>query len=300
MNKVSPTANPRTKRCLNIKRNMTLGIDIGISATKIIALDNEIPLYPELWKGFSAEQLSGYLGRHGIDASTISRISATGVGSRQLSSSVMGIPVHVIDEFSANAQSARWACDETHFIVISIGTGTSFVLIDGETSRHLGGCALGGGSLDGLRRMLFPGSDFSQFEALARAGSLAAVDLCIGDISDQALPNLPLQTTAANLAKANDTTTQADVAAGIENLVLQNIGVMAHLAGAGFDIKKFLIIGRTATLPHAREIFSRLESLYGISFRIPDLPEFMTALGAAKFRIESRGDNRELKLCLKD
>ena len=181
----------------------------------------------------------------------------------------------------ANAKAARWLCKDETFIVVSLGTGTSFVLLDGPTSKHLGGSALGGGSLYGLFRLMLPGIDYSQFRSLAAKGSLSNIDLEIRDVSKEALPNLPLDVTATNFGKAKPDSKPEDIAAGLVNLVLQNIGVMAHLAGKGFGIRTFVCIGRMTTLPHVREIFDRLERLYKIHLLIPKDATFMTAIGAA-------------------
>jgi type II pantothenate kinase len=56
---------------------------------------------------------------------------------------------------------------------------------------------------------------------------------------------------------------------------------MAHLAGRGYGIKTFVFIGRMTTLPHAREIFDRLERLYQIHLLVPEDATYMTAIGAA-------------------
>lgn len=264
---------------------MILGIDLGISATKIVALADNKPFGQEIWEGqFSETRLKDYLLRQDISADDLAHIALTGVGSDQFGDSILGIPTLRIDEFDANACAARWFCKEERFIVVSLGTGTSFVLIDGMKSKHLGGSALGGGSLYGLFSLMLPGADYSEFRSLAAQGSLANIDLNIGDVTKEALPNLPLDVTATNFGKASATSRREDIVAGLVNLVLQNIGVMAHLAGKGFGIKTFIFIGRMTTLPHAREIFDRLETLYGIRLLVPDDATFMTAIGAAMSR----------------
>ncbi len=261
---------------------MNIGIDLGISATKIISLNGKETSCEEIWEDrFSENKLQDYLKRHHIEATDIEHFALTGVGNDQFGDSLLGIPAIHVDEFDANAKAARWLCKDETFIVVSLGTGTSFVLLDGPTSKHLGGSALGGGSLYGLFRLMLPGIDYSQFRSLAAKGSLSNIDLEIGDVSKEALPNLPLDVTATNFGKASPDSKPEDIAAGLVNLVLQNIGVMAHLAGKGFGIRTFVCIGRMTTLPHVREIFDRLERLYKIRLLIPKDATFMTAIGAA-------------------
>lgn len=51
--------------------------------------------------------------------------------------------------------------------------------------------------------------------------------------------------------------------------------------GSGRDIKTFVVIGRMTTLPHATEIFDRLNKLYGVNFILSNQSTHMTAIGAA-------------------
>lgn len=259
---------------------MRLGIDIGISSTKVVAVDGG---------DIRCISLSD---SHGYDANSIrdllssldslpEELSVTGVGSQSIGSDIMGVPVVHVDEFTANAQAARHIMPDSPCIAVSIGTGTSFVLVNEEGERHLGGSALGGGTLNGLIAGMLPGRTFAEFLSLAGEGNLANIDLQIGDVCETALPNLPMDTTASNLFKRSQNDHPSDIAAGIVNLVLQNIGVMANLAGTGLGIHDFVILGRLATLPGSHGIFSRLEQLYGIRILVPQDPAFQTAIGAA-------------------
>ena len=88
---------------------MNVGIDLGISATKLILLDKDSFWGKEIWEdSFSEEKLADYLMRHGIAKSDVHRIALTGVGSDQFGNSLLGIPAIHVDEFDANARAARW------------------------------------------------------------------------------------------------------------------------------------------------------------------------------------------------
>lgn len=259
---------------------MKIGIDLGISATKIVALEGEQPIQKVLIDHpVTPDELEKWLVENGLAEGNT--LAVTGVGSKNIGGLLAGMPVTHADEFEANACASRWYCQEDRFIVVSMGSGTSFVLIDGGTSTHIGGSALGGATLNGLLSLLLPGTDYTQFRALAEKGKLSRIDLQIGDVSKVALPHLPLDTTASNLGKAGKDSSPEDIAAGLVNLILQNIGVMANLAGSGRGITTFLMIGRMTTLPQSREIFDRLEALYGIRLMVPKMAVYMTAFGAA-------------------
>lgn len=263
---------------------MILGIDIGISTTKFAIIDEngESVFHAMKAEPMSIEKLEWYietllcLGRFVIDT-----IAVTGVGAKKIGDTLYKRPVIHVDEFEANSLSAQQFIDKDRFIVVSMGTGTSFVLADNGTYTHIGGSALGGGTLQGMMNLLMPGMKFFEFRELAKEGDLANIDLQIKDVSPVELPNLPMDTTAANFGKVKKKPAKADLAAGLVNLVLQNVGVMANLAGKGRGIDTFCFIGLMCSLPHSRDIFDRLEKLYDIHILVPDHPETFTALGAA-------------------
>lgn len=263
---------------------MILGIDLGISTTKFALIDSNGEAFFHQMKPepMTIEKLEWYIetmmlfGRYKIDS-----IAVTGAGAKKIGDTLYKRPVIHVDEFEANSLSAQKFIDKERFIVVSIGTGTSFVLAENGTYTHIGGSALGGGTLQGMMNLLMPGMEFFEFRMLAKEGNLSNIDLQIKDVSPVELPNLPMDTTAANFGKVKEEPEKADLAAGLINLVLQNVGVMANLAGKGRGIDTFCFIGLMCTLPQNRDIFHRLEQLYDIQILVPEHPETFTALGAA-------------------
>lgn len=263
---------------------MILGIDIGISTTKFSLIDeNGDAVFHEMKaEPMSIEKLEWYietmmcLGRFKIDT-----IAVTGVGAHKIGDTLYKRHVIHVDEFEANSLSAQKFINKDRFIVVSMGTGTSFVLADNGTYTHIGGSALGGGTLQGMMNLLMPGMKFYEFRELAKEGDLSNIDIQVKDVSPVELPNLPMDTTASNFGKVKVEPEKADLAAGLVNLILQNVGVMANLAGKGRGIDSFCFIGLMCTLPKSREIFDRLENLYGIHILVPEHPETFTAFGAA-------------------
>lgn len=82
-----------------------------------------------------------------------------------------------------------------------MGTGTSFVKIDGDKVQHIGGLGIGGGTLQGLSRLLLKTHDIHQVSELAEKGDVTRVNLQIGDICNTALPDLPVSATASLFGK---------------------------------------------------------------------------------------------------
>ena len=125
----------------------------------------------------------------------------TGVGSAFVDSPLYGLPTDKVDEFIANGLGARHATDIDQLIVVSMGTGTSFVRISGEKIEHIGGMAIGGGTLQGLSRLLLKTHDFRQIAAIAEKGDVTRVNLQIGDICNRPLPDLPVPNRTCRIYK---------------------------------------------------------------------------------------------------
>lgn len=115
-----------------------------------------------------------------------------------------------------------------------MGTGTSFVKVQGSTIEHIGGLGIGGGTILGLSKLLLKTHDFHQIASLAEHGSLNDIDLHIRDITPHPLPGLPLDVTASIFGKADANAKVEDIALGIVHMVLQTIG-----QGAVFRLVKW-------------------------------------------------------------
>lgn len=160
--------------------------------------------------------------------------------------------------------------------------------MDGTKIEHIGGIGIGGGTVLGLSRLLLKTQDFHQVVALALKGDITTINLQIKDICNIPLPGLPLDATASTFGKADANTSHEDVALGIIYMVLQCIGQSVILAALNSDIRDFVLIGNLTKLPQCKDIFPRLEDMYGGRFHIPDYAEYRTAIGAALTYINKR------------
>ena len=172
--------------------------------------------------------------------------------------------------------------------VVSMGTGTSFVKVQGSTIEHIGGLGIGGGTILGLSKLLLKTHDFHQIASLAEHGSLNDIDLHIRDITPHPLPGLPLDVTASIFGKADANAKVEDIALGIVHMVLQTIGQGAVFASLNGDIKNIVLIGNLTRLPQCPDIFPRLEEMCDVHFKIPEYAEYRTAIGAALCYIRNR------------
>ena len=270
-----------------------LGIDVGGSTTKIIGIENgeiKSPLFitatDPITSLFGA--FGKYLFDNHIELDDIEQIMLTGVGSAFINTPLYGRPTAKADEFLSNALGAQYKSGLEKLIAVSMGTGTSFMKVEGDSMQHLGGTGIGGGTLQGLSRLMLKSHDINQVVEMAKLGDISNVNLQIKDICNKPLPDLPMEATASNFGKAESNTAEEDIAAGIVYLVLQGIGSAANLTSKCCGIKDFVLIGNLSQLPQCRPIFDVMEKLYDLKFHIPEFSEYRTALGAALVYINKR------------
>ena len=252
---------------------IVIGIDVGISTTKIVGIKNGKVSAPiHITAADPITSLYGAFGKYlhdnDIDLKEVEQVMLTGVGAAYIDQPIYGLPTAKSEEFVADGLGARFESKLDHTIVVSMGTGTSFVKCDGNEMKHIGGIGVGGGTLQGLARIMLNTSDIKQVAEMAKHGNIRHIDLTIGDISAIPVPGLTMDTTASNFANAI-------------HMVLQSIGSAAWLASLGSDIRDFVLIGNLSLLPQCKEVFPALETLYNIRFHIPKYSQYCTAIGAA-------------------
>ncbi len=268
--------------------SIIIGIDAGISSTKIIGIENgERIMAPMTVKSSDASSaIYGALGKYLNDNDTtlesVDQVMLTGIGAKDLKLPMLGRPTAKVDEFLANGMGARFDSGLDHMIVVSMGTGTSLVRVDGDEIRHIGGIGMGGGSLQGLARLLLGTSNVKEISNMADKGNPAHVNLLIEDICKDELGNLTGDATASLFAKVlQRTPDDNDIAAGLIHMVLETIGSAAVLSQLNGGFKDFVLVGGLTELSLCREVFPLMEKLYSVHFHIPKYAPYCTALGAA-------------------
>lgn len=268
--------------------SVILGIDIGGSTTKIVGLRPDGS--PIAMRRVQAQDpvtslygaLGGFLFANGLALADVSQIALTGVGASYVTGDIYGIPTREIAEFTAVGTGGLALSGQEQAVVVSMGTGTAFVWAErGQPVRHLCGSGVGGGTLAGLCSRLCGTRKYDQIVKLAQEGSVSAIDLTVGDITQGNHPSLPLDITAANFGNVSDTATPGDFAAGVVNMVLQSIGTTAVMACRACGGDTVVLTGFMANLPQARACFDLFTRLHGIRFIIPENAPFATSIGAA-------------------
>nr|WP_288329659.1 type II pantothenate kinase [uncultured Prevotella sp.] len=266
---------------------IVIGIDVGISTTKIVGVNADgVVISPIRIKATDPiTSLYGAFGKYLHDnrvrLEDVEHVMLTGVGAAYIDEDIYGLPTSKSEEFVADGLGARYESKIDRMIVVSMGTGTSLVKCEGDDIRHIGGIGIGGGTLAGLSRIMLKTDDIKQIAALAMEGDITKINLLIGDISAHPLPGLPMSATASLFSNAKANATREDIAIGLIHMVLQSIGSGSILSSLGSGIKDFVMIGNLTLLPQCREVYSAMEKLYGVHFRIPKYSEFCTAIGAA-------------------
>lgn len=269
--------------------SIVIGIDVGISSTKILGLENGKRIKsPMCVKGVEDPEaalygaLGKYVSENGIDLNDIEHLMITGVGTKQVKSPIYELPTEFVDEFMANGLGARFDSGLDHIIVVSMGTGTSLVRVDGNDISHIGGIGMGGGTLKGLSHLLLGTSNVQLVQEMTMRGIISQINLSIGDISPDGLNELTADATASLFAKAHKTNPDDfDIAKGLVWMVLETIGSCAVLSQLNGGFKDFVLIGNLTRLEECKEVFPMMEKLYGVHFIIPKYAPYCTALGAA-------------------
>lgn len=273
--------------------SIVLGVDIGGSATKIVALNEnkECVATLQVKADDQITALYGAIGNllysNGISFEQVRKIALTGVGSSQITGNrIYDIISCKVNEFDAIGHSGLILSGLRETVVISMGTGTAFVHAADGCYEHIGGSGVGGGTLIGLASKLLGESDVTAVAELAKSGNAANVDLGINEISNTDTTALPSYVTASNFGKLKSNAADADIALGIFNMVYQTVGMLAVFACRNTDIKTIVATGSVATLPQAQEVLGAVGNLCGFRFIIPKQARFATAIGAASLAFD--------------
>ena len=148
---------------------IVIGIDVGISTTKIVGIDsNGMVVSPLRIKATDPiTSLYGAFGKYlhdnKIRLEEVEHVMLTGVGAAYIEENIYGLPTTKAEEFVADGLGAKYESKLDRMIVVSMGTGTSLVKCDGEDISHIGGIGIGGGTLTGLSRLLLKTDDIKKY-----------------------------------------------------------------------------------------------------------------------------------------
>ena len=107
---------------------IVIGIDVGISTTKIVGIRDGKVIKPLRVKATDpVTSLYGAFGKYlydnKIDLEDVEKVMITGVGSAYIDKQVYGLPTSRAEEFLADGLGAQYESRLNDMIVVSMGTG---------------------------------------------------------------------------------------------------------------------------------------------------------------------------------
>jgi type II pantothenate kinase len=220
-------------------------------------------------------------------------IGLTGGGAESLARR-LGAEFSRVNEFAAWGSGLEAMLESEQmapgdrYLGVSVGTGTSVLLVDGLSVSRIGGTALGGGTVMGLGAALLGTTNFSEIIELAARGSRTRVDLLVSDIYRAGEIPLPGDLTAANFGKlgslhGSDRPSREDLAHAIMGLVGENVALVCGGLAAAAQVSRVIFAGSTLRAnPALVEILTRITRALGREPVILRKGEFAGAVGALR------------------
>jgi len=270
------------------------GVDMGASLAKVAlrdALGNlDLRHYP-------ARDLEGVV--RAVGGNGPRHLGLTGGGAVELGARLAG-PVTPVNEFAAWGAGCRTLLRrgrmefQEPFLLASVGTGTSVMLVDGMSVSRVGGTALGGGAVVGLGRALVGPRSFAELCALAATGSRARVDLLVSDIYGPGDIALNGDLTAANfgrLARPGAPSPEpADLVAGVMGLVGENVALVTVGLAVSARVHRIVFAGTTLSgNPVLAEVLVGVTAMLGRPSIVLEDGEFCGAVGALELASRHAG-----------
>jgi type II pantothenate kinase len=285
-----------------------IGVDLGGSLVKIAYISPSSPhdIVCRLFRSDEASIQSYFTNDFPAELAKIGPNAAwsiVGAGSlkhAKFFASLPRQPTHG-EEMAANARGAAYLLERgkvhtfggtgkisDRYIIASLGSGVSFTLnAPGIIGRHIGGVAVGGGTLMGLARLILNITDYDELSALARSGNSANLDLLIADIvgADYGA-TLRADVVASSMAKAawGDRPADEDIAASLTATVGFAIG--SHLAAVctAEHVDTIVLIGGFLDIggPVSKLLIKAVNLWHPeITVVVPDHHHHVGAIGAA-------------------
>ena len=134
---------------------MKVGIDFGISFTDLSILDESKPKFISFdSKELSVSNISKQIHKL-VNFDDVEFIGVTGGKHYDLPSKIAGIELSHANEIDAISKGTNYLTkNDKKKLIISSGSGTAFVLSDGNMISHAGGTGVGGGTIVGLCNLI--------------------------------------------------------------------------------------------------------------------------------------------------
>ncbi len=186
------------------------------------------------------------------------------------------------NEIESIAFGGAHAASRERCIIVSMGTGTAVVLFDYGIVSHVGGTGIGGGTMQGLGKLLIEETDPIKINQLAEKGKASELNLVLSEIGYSEVGFLDNDLTVSNFGNLKSKE-KADNAAAIQCMVAEVVGVVASLTARQYHLEEDIVItGNLSNSAYIREQLNKVGILYNTKFIFPENPEYLTAIGAVR------------------
>lgn len=126
--------------------------------------------------------LDSFVQTANIDLQDVTEIFVTGGKSRFFQDKINDTTVTKIPEIDAIGHGGFYITNEDSILVVSMGTGTCIVSMEGQVCKHIGGTGVGGGTFLGLARELLSLNSIDEALQMASSGETKGVDISVEEI----------------------------------------------------------------------------------------------------------------------
>ena len=270
------------------EQRRVVGVDVGATLAKIAlrSRDDAPPDFDLVPSQAPAKVMEAVL------RLTPHRVGLTGGGAAELAR-LLPWDTARVNEFAAWGSGAaallrsNSSAPAERYLLVSLGTGTSIMLVDGMAVTRVGGTALGGGTLVGLGAELVRERRFEALVELATRGARERVDLRVSDLYRSGEIALAGELTASAFGKLARLETDAapprpeDLAQGLMGLIGENVALLCGGLAAATQVRKVVYAGSTLRdNPTLCAILSQVTLALGREPVLLRAGEFAGALGA--------------------
>ena len=263
-------------------QQITAGIDAGGSLIKIVYQENGRMHF----KKFSINKLDSAISWLKMVAPSL-KVSITGGKAHAIQNKFFPDSA-IIPEFQSTCEGARFLLAkenksiEESYLVVNIGTGTSWHLVKGDQAERILGSGMGGGTFTGLGSLLTKVKDYQLLTVLAKEGNKGNVDMLVNDIYETAYSPIQGDLTAANFAKGKrQTHMEADRLASLSNMIAETIVLLTSQAAVIHQVKRVVIIGAAIIgNPSLKNGLETYLNMLGLSTVFLEKGEYCGAIGA--------------------
>jgi type II pantothenate kinase len=222
----------------------------------------------------------------GIALAEVPVLRVTGGPTQALPEKMGATRIKKVSEVDAIGLGGLKLAKLNEALVVSAGSGTAMVAAHkSDGARHVTGSAVGGGTLQGLARLLIGTTDAREIDALAQQGDANNVDLTLLEATGGHFGTLPADANAVNFGKLPRLgldwhASREDLAAGLTCMVAQVIAVIALNAARAEHLEKIVVCGHLVNLPSISNVLQTVAGYSHTQFVIPPRPGYGTVLGA--------------------